>query len=505
MTDPTKLVANRAVMLTGEEFRAAGHQLIDQIADFFDSLPARPVTRAESPRELREVLGAGGLPETGQAAAELLTRIAPMLFDHSLHNGHPRFMAYITSSAAPLGALADLLAAAVNANVGRWDVAPLATEIETQTIRWLAELVGYPTDCGGVMASGGNMANFLAFVAARKAQATWQVRKDGLYGEPRKLVAYVSADAHTWVEKAADITGLGTDAIRWVATDDAQRMRPGDLEALIRSDRRAGLLPFLVVGTAGTTGTGAIDPLAALAKVARAEKLWFHVDGAYGAFAAALADAPADLRVLAQADSLALDPHKWLYSPLEAACVLVRDAGALPDAFSFLPSYYKLDRNADEDETGINYYNYGVQNSRGFRALKVWLGLQHLGRSGIAEAIQRDIRLARHLHDQVGRHPELEARTLSLSISTFRYRPPALAGEAKAVQAYLNELNQRLLDTMQKGGEAFVSNAVVRGDYLLRACIVNFRTAKADVEALPELACRLGKRLDAEMRPAGLR
>jgi len=491
--------------ISGAEFRAAGHQLVERIAGYLDGLRAQPVTHGESPRQVRDALGRGSLPDSGRSAAALLEEITPLLFDHSLHNGHPRFMAYITSSAAPVGMLADFLAAALNANLGRWDIAPLASEIEGQTVRWLAELVGFPAECGGLMVSGGNMANLHAFIAARRAQASWDIRREGLYGHPERLTVYATAETHTWIEKAADVCGLGTGAIRLVDTDAAQRMRPAALAEAISADRRAGRLPFMVVGTAGSTGTGAIDPLAELGTIARAEGLWFHVDGAYGAFAAALPEAPADLQGLRAADSVALDPHKWLYSPLEAACVLVRDPAALPAAFSFLPSYYKLDRRADDGRPGTNFYSLGLQNSRGFRALKVWLGLRHAGREGVVGMIRDDMTLARELHRQVLAHPELEARTQNLSITTFRYRPPGLAGEEGAVRAYLNDLNQQLLDELQRAGELFLSNAVVGEDYLLRACIVNFRTGPADIAAVPGIVTALGRRIDQALRPAALR
>ncbi|UCG72549.1 MAG: aspartate aminotransferase family protein [Chromatiales bacterium] len=490
--------------LDSEEFRAAAHTLVDQIADFYASLPTRRVTPGEKPSELRALLPANGLPESGQPVDELLAEVGPLLFDHSVHNGHPRFMAYITSSGSPLGALADLLAAAVNPNLGRWDCGPMATEIEGQVIRWLAELIGYPPDCGGLMTSGGNMANFLAFVAARKAMATWDVREQGLAGGTQALTAYVSAEAHTWVDKAADVAGLGAQAIRWVATDDKQRLCPDELTRLIAADKAAGCLPFMVVGTAGTTGTGAIDPLPELANIAAAEGLWFHVDGAYGAPAAALPEAPVELQSLERADSVAIDPHKWLYAPLEAGCTLVRDADALPAAFSFLPSYYKLDERVDGEAPGVNYYNLGMQNSRGFRALKVWLGLRAAGRQGVVAAVRKDIALSRRLYEQAEKHPELEAGTQSLSIATFRYRPASLTAGPDP-DGYLDRLNRRLLVDLQRDGRIFVSNAVVDGDYWLRACVVNFRTTADDIDAIPDIVARMGRHLDGELRPASMR
>ena len=496
--------AERAALdMSAEEFRAAGHRLIDRLAEFYDSLRTRPVTRGETPDVIRGLVGRGTLPATGTSAVELLEEIVPLLCEHSLHNGHPRFLGYITSSAAPLGALADLLAAAVNPNVGKWDLAPVATEIEAQAVRWLAELVGYGAPCGGIMVSGGNMANILAFLAARHAKAPWDVRANGVGADPRRLVVYASRETHTWIQKAADLSGIGTSAIRWLAVDVEQRLQVTELERELHADRAAGCWPFLVVGTAGSVSTGAVDPLREIAAVARRHGLWFHVDGAYGAPAAALPEAPDDLKALALADSLALDPHKWLYTPLEAACIVVRDPAALMRAFSYRPRYYHLDVEGAEEMT--NYFEHGLQNSRGFRALKVWLCLRQVGRRGYERMIRDDVALARRLFAAAGRHAELEARTLGLSIATFRYRPTAAHAGGEAWSKYLDELNTKLLGALEREGECFVSNAVIDGAQYLRACIVNFRTRIADVDALPELVASRGRRLDAELRPAALR
>jgi glutamate/tyrosine decarboxylase-like PLP-dependent enzyme len=490
-----------ALDMSGAEFRAMGHRLVDQIAEFYDSLRERAVTRGETPDAVRDLVGRGALPVDGAPARELLDSIVPLLCDHSLHNGHPRFMGYITSSAAPLGALADLLAAAVNPNVGKWDLAPAATEIEAQVVRWLADLVGFGAPCSGIMVSGGNMANFLGFLVARHAKAPWNLRIDGVGADARRLIVYASRETHTWIEKAADLFGIGTSAIRWLPTDATQRLRVDELERQIEADRAAGSWPFLVVGTAGSVSTGAIDPLRAIAEVARKQGLWFHVDGAYGAPAAALAEAPADLKALALADSVALDPHKWLYMPLEAACTLVRDPSALLHTFSYRPAYYHFD--GEEDLT--NFYELGPQNSRGFRALKVWLCLKNVGRAGYEKMIRDDIALAQRLFEATKRHAELEARTLSLSIATFRYRPAGAHAGSEEWSKYLDTLNTALVGALEREGECFVSNAVIDGAQYLRACIVNFRTRVEDVDALPEIVARRGRRLDSELRPASLR
>jgi aromatic-L-amino-acid decarboxylase len=491
-----------AAEMTPEGFRQAGHRIVDLVADWLARMPAGPVTRAATPRALRAVLGEPPMPQEGTPPLPALEEAARLLFEHSLFNGHPRFWGYITSSAAPLGALADLLASSVNPNVGGWQLSPLASEIEAQTIRWLGELIGFPAG-GGLLVSGGNMANLVAFFAARRAKAPWDLRAAGLSGRAERLVFYASTESHTWIQKAADLSGLGTDAIRWIETDARQRLDAAALERRVREDRTAGLLPFLVVGAAGTVGTGAIDPLPAIAEVAAREHLWFHVDGAYGAPAAALDDAPPDLRGLARADSIALDPHKWLYAPLEAGCTLVRDSRHLVEAFSFHPTYYRFE-GAPDDDPPINYYEMGPQNSRGFRALKVWLGLKQAGRAGQVRMIRDDIELAHALHRAVAARPDLEAATCNLSITTFRFVPPDLKG-IEGARAYLDALNEELLERLKESGEAFLSNAVVNGRFVLRACIVNFRTTLADVEALPALVCRLGTETDARLRPEALK
>lgn len=478
-----------------EEFRALGHALVDRIAGFLTELPERPVTPGETPAQVRTTLGNATLPEDGSDPASLLEEAFDLLRDHSLFNGHPRFWGYITSSAAPIGALGDLLAAAINPNVGGFGLGPMGTEIEAQTVRWIAELLGYPVECGGLLVSGGNMANIVGFLAARHAKAP-EVRTAGV-ASAQSLRAYASAETHTWVQKAADLAGLGTDSIRWIATDGDQRMDMAALERAIEADRAAGDVPFLVVGTAGSVSTGAVDPLPAIADLCRRYDLWFHVDGAYGGFAVAAPGTPDDLCGLREADSIAIDPHKWLYAPLEAGCVLVRDREALRDTFSYHPPYYHFDNPEDEP---INYYEYGPQNSRGFRALKVWLAMRQAGRSGYARMIGDDIALAGELFRQVEGHPDLEARTLGLSIATFRYIPADLRADPATHTDYLNSLNTALLTRIQGGGETFISNAVIDGNFYLRACIVNFRTTAADVAALPEIVARIGAEVDGGMR-----
>lgn len=497
----TRNSGTSALDMSAAEFRSIGHQLIDRIAEFYESLPARSLTPAKSRSEIVDAIGTGSLPETGTDAGALLAEVAPLIFDNSLHNGHPRFVGYISASAAPLGALADLLAASVNANLAKWELSPVASEIEAQTVRWLAELIDYPGDCGGLMVSGGNSANLHGFIAARQAAAGWDLRREGLYGDPRRLTAYVSNDTHTWIQKAAEMCGLGATSVRWIDCDDQGRIDPAALAARIEEDRREGCQPFLVVGTAGTVGTGAIDPLRELAQFCREQQIWFHIDGAYGALAACLPEAPDDLHALGLADSVTVDPHKWLHNPIEAACILTREPDALSKAFEFRPDYYEF---IDDGESGIEYYQHGLQNTRGFRALKVWLGLRAAGIDGYRASMRDDIALARLLHDIVASNPDFEARSLNLSIATFRFAPAAIRGDGEQVAGYLNALNKAIVAEVQASGRAFISNAIVNGDYLLRTCVVNFRTTDEDIRAVVGLIENIGNELDRRMRPAGL-
>jgi aromatic-L-amino-acid decarboxylase len=487
-----------ALAMDAHEFRKLGHRLIDRIAHFLDSVHERKVTPGETPSQVRSALGAArSLPAKGEDAGLLLDRAADLLFDHSLFNGHPRFWGYITSSAAPIGALAELLAAAVNPNVGAWLLSPMASEIEGQTIRWIAEMLGYPADCGGLFVSGGNMANLVCFLSARQAKAGWDVRKVGLTGAPLRV--YCSTETHTWIQKAADICGLGTDAIRWIATNGQMQMDTSALREQIVRDLATGDRPFLIVGNAGTVSTGTIDPLGKIRDISREFNLWFHVDGAYGGMAAVSNDPPPELAVMREADSVAVDPHKWLYAPLEAGCALVRNCESLRDAFAYHPPYYLFGAEA------TNYFDLGPQNSRGFRALKVWLALQQAGLEGYAQMISDDISLARKLHLRASQFPELETLSCSLSIATFRFAPADLDRTSEDTEGYLDRLNRELLTRMQNGGEAYLSNAIVNGKFALRACIVNFLTSQSDIEGLLPLVLKIGRELDSNLRPHTLR
>ncbi len=490
-----------SIEMDRQEFKEIGYQLIDSISELLESIREKPVTPAESSEQLQALLGNASLPVKGRPAKELMHETSELLIRHSLFNGHPKFLGYITSSAAPIGALADLLAAAVNPNVGAQILSPLATEIEKQAIKWLAEFIGVSPGYGGILVSGGNMANFTAFLAARTAKAPDNFKEEGLTKSCEKYLVYCSRTTHTWIEKAAILFGHGSHSIRWIPADEENKMDNGALKASIISDVEKGYKPFMVVGTAGDVSTGAVDHLDAIGAIAKAHDLWFHIDGAYGAPAASLPELGTLFKGIEEADSIALDPHKWLYNPLEVGCTLVKNPTHLTDTFSSHPEYYNFGKG--EEDQAQNFYEYGLQNSRGFRALKVWLALQQVGRNGYVKMIAEDIQLAKLLFELADKHSELEAVTHSLSIATLRYIPPGYAKKDPAGQAYLNELNEALLNELQEGGEVFLSNAVVTEMYCLRACIVNFRTSETDIEEIIEIIVREGARIHHEFQAKG--
>ncbi|MDX1476239.1 MAG: aspartate aminotransferase family protein [Saprospiraceae bacterium] len=461
-----------------DTFRELGHWLVDKIADYYASLDARPVSPGLTPAETRTRLPASAFPEQGLSPDEIIRSTVDVLMETSMLSGHPRFWGYIIGAGTQIGALADLLAATINPNVGGWHIAPMASEIEQQTVNWIAEWVNFPPDHGGLLVSGGAMANYVGFLAARTNQAEWNIRSEGLRAGGQ-LKVYCSVETHTWIQKATDLFGMGTDAIEWIPTDQHLRMDLQILKARIARDKRDGYVPFLVVATAGSVSTGAVDDLRGVAEICRKEGLWFHVDGAYGAPAAHLPECQAVFDGLQEADSIALDPHKWFYCPQEAGCALVRNRQHLLDTFSYRPPYYHFEEY--DEEPGINYYEYGMQNSRGFRALKVWMTLRQAGKEGLRAMIRHDIAMAQLLYDLVDQAPDFQAFKTSLSITTFQYVP-----DATASRETINALNEEVMVRLQNGGHAYVTNAVIDDRYLLRACIVNFRTRHRDIASLPD-------------------
>ncbi len=457
-----------------DAFRRSGHALVDAVADHLEALPGRPVWQP-LPDDLRAALLALPLPDGPTGLDALAGTMARDVLPHAMGNGHPAFFGWVNSPPALAGVLASLTAAAMNPSVVSGDHADV--HLERATVRWLAELVGYPHAPGaGLLTSGASAATIVCLAGARgraTAAAGHDVRERGLASGPR-LVAYVPSEAHSCVRRALELLGLGSDSIRPVPLPGG-RLDAGALRSAIAADRAAGATPALLVGSAGTVNTGAIDPLDALAEVADAEQLWFHVDGAYGAFGVLDPALSARYRGMERADSLTLDPHKWLGVPVDAGCALVRRADDLRDAFSVIPPYLRQDAGT---ELGT-FAEYGLEQTRPFRALKTWATIAARGRDGIVDQIVRANTLARELATMVEREPLLElAATPETSIVAFRARLPGCAPErAEAV-------NRALPEAVQARGRAFVTGTVYEGRETIRACILHPGSTATDLAAL---------------------
>ena len=460
--------------------RELGEAVVELWGELLERLSDRPVSGSFAPDAVRAAV-ALEVPDEPLGLDALTEHLRALVLEHSVYIGHPGFLAYVCGAGTVPGAAGDLVAAALNQNLGGHRLSPGATEIELHLARWLARECGLPAGSSGYALSGGAMANLVPLKAARDAAAGAGVRFEGLRGLPQ-LTVYASTEAHVVIQRAADVLGLGSDAVRAIPVDQRFRMRPDLLEEALERDRTAGAVPAAVVATAGTTATGAIDPLPEVAALCDRYGAWLHVDAAYGG-PAVLAD---DLRPLLagidRADSIAVDPHKWLYAPVQVSLVLVRDLQRLADSFSVEATYTW---RAEEERRGVDLSQLGPQFSRGFSALKVWLALLAHGRDAFARRISHDAALARYLGELVEERPDFELMTEpSLSICCFRYAPQALKADEEA----LDRLNERVMTAIQKDGRVYCSNAVLNGRFCLRACIVNFRTEAEHLELLLDVA-----------------
>jgi aromatic-L-amino-acid/L-tryptophan decarboxylase len=471
--------------------------------DLLERLPDEPVVRRWTAAEVREAVTMD-VPEAPMGDDDLLAHLRAVILERSAYLGHPRFMAYVSGSGTVPGAVADLLASGVNMNVGGWVLSPSATEIELHLCRWFArEVFGLPEGSGGEITSGGAMATFIALKTARDRRAGWDVRHQGVAAGP-PLVLYLSEETHVVSDRAADMLGIGLDQVRHVPVVD-YRMSVDALAERIEEDRAAGMTPFAVVGTAGTTATGAVDALDEIADVCSDRGLWFHVDAAYGGPAMLAEDLRPLFAGIDRADSIAFDPHKWLYTPHAGGCVLVRDVDDLVGSFDMYASYTVQDKETTQH--GLDLGRLGPNFSRSFWALKVWVSLLAHGRAAYGRRISHDAELARYLGALVEEREDLELMApVGLSVTCFRYVPPGLpADDPEARETYLGRLNQRIMTEVHLDGRVFFSNAILQDRFVLRTCIVNFRTEAEDMEAVVETTVELGAALDAELRPEALR
>lgn len=468
------------------EVRAQLRRAADWAADYLEGSGAYPVASRNRPGDLAAALPVVA-PEIGEPLSAILDDVDRLILPGITHWNHPGFLAYFANTGSPPGVIAELLTAALNVNGMLWRTSPSATELEEVSLDWLRQMLGLADHWRGVITDTASMSSLLALAAARDA-AVPDLRQRGLAGRPdlAPLVVYASDQAHSSIDKACLMLGLGLDNLRKVPVDRDFRMVPGDLAAAIAADRAAGRRPMAVVATVGTTSSTSIDPVPAIAAIARDEGLWLHVDAAYGGAAAVDLERRAVLDGVDQADSLVVNPHKWLQVPIDCSALYLRDPERLKAAFSLIPEYLRT----PEAKQVTNYMDWGVQLGRRFRALKLWMVLRAYGREGLAAVIREHCRLATLLATWVDAAPDWE-RLAPVPFSTvaFRHRPAALAGDETALEAH----NSHILARVNETGEVFLSHTKLGQRYALRVAIGNAGTTEETIARCWELLRAAGE------------
>jgi aromatic-L-amino-acid decarboxylase len=474
-----------------DAMRALGHRMVDDMLDWLESARERKVWQpvpAEVKAYFQQPAPTAPTPPA-EVYADFLERILP----YPMGNIHPRFWSWVMGNGTALGMLAEMLAAGMNPNLGGGE--HVGIYVERQVIDWTKELLGFPADASGLLVSGASMANLVGLAVARNTRAYFDLRKVGLQGCTGRMMVYTSSEAHSSIQKAVELLGLGSDSLRLIPVDGAYRIDVPALERALVEDRAAGLQPMCLIGHAGTVNSGAIDPLEALADIAAREGMWYHVDGAIGAPAALAPDLRPKLAGMSRADSLALDFHKWLYVQFEAGCVIVRDEPSHRQAFSLTPEY--LEHHGERGLAAGSRWpsEYGVQLTRSFRALKIWMSLREHGAEKYGRLISQNAAQARHLAELVEESPELElVAPVDLNIVCFRYHPGARdGGDTGWDDERLNALNQEILLRLHESGIAAPSYTTLDGRYALRAAITNHRSRREDFDLLAGEVVRLGR------------
>ncbi|MGB6134871.1 MAG: pyridoxal-dependent decarboxylase [Acidobacteriaceae bacterium] len=458
------------------EFRTLGHEVVDLLAEYFETIEEKPVFPDVEPQVLTRLFDEP-LPETPMAAEEVLDEVRQKLLPYCTHVGHPGYMGLITPSPNPVGVIGDFLCSALNQNIGAYSIGPAAVAMERRTVRWLTNMAGYGPGAGGNLTSGGMMANFLGLKLARDWASGDRAQHDGLEG---RWAVYASEERHVSVDKAVDAIGLGRNALRALPTDARFEVRLDALERAIAEDKARGIRPMCIVGIFGTTNTGAVDPIRELRKIADREGMWLHADAAYGGGMLLSRMRPMRDRGLELADSITIDPHKWFYAPLDAGAVLVKDERRLTASFGMKPSYLTDEMEGANER--YQYYVHGFEQSRRFRSLKVWMSFKRYGAAQIAEWIDNNVRQARHLYELVAQRPEFEAASEPpMSAICIRWRGTELsADDAK-------KLHVSVVERVEKSGKFWISTTELKGRTWFRINPVNFRTRSEHMDQLLDL------------------
>lgn len=465
-----------------DDFRHYGHRFIDWIADYLEHPERYPVLSPSQPGEIKAQLPTRP-PQQPEAVYQILTDFEKIIMPGLTHWNHPGFFAYFGITGSGPGILGELLTAALNVNAMLWRTSPAATELEEVTLDWLRQMLDLPATFDGVIMDTASVASMLAIAAAREAVEGLAIRTKGLAGRtdiPR-LRVYISDQTHSSVEKGAIILGIGQENVVKIPSDDNFRLKPGELERAIKADLAASYHPLFVCATVGTTSTTSIDPVPAIADIAQRYRLWLHIDGAYGGMAAILPEMRHVLAGAEQADSLVVNPHKWLFTPIDLSAFYIRHPDILKQAFSLVPEYL---RSAETDAKIVkDYMDYGVQLGRRFRALKLWLVIRTFGSEGLAARLREHIRLGQQFAAWVDASPNFE-RMAPTPFSTvcFRAHPPLFDDETE-----LDGLNEALLNAVNTTGEIFISHTKLHGRYILRLAIGNIRSDEYQVRRAWEL------------------
>jgi aromatic-L-amino-acid decarboxylase len=476
-------------------FATLAHRMVDDMLGHLRTVRDRPAWQPMPP-EVRASFSEP-VPWEGEGEERAYDDFVRNVLPYPNGNLHPRFWGWVHGGGTPLGMMADMLASGLNAHLAGFNQAPAL--VEHEVIRWLAELMGMPSDASGVLVTGATMANVLALAVARYAgarDAGWDVREEGLQGTARpRLMLYGSTETHAWANKAAELLGLGRASFRQIPVDDADRIDIAALSAAVAADRAAGHRPFCVIGTAGTVNTGATDDLESLADYCHAQHLWFHVDGAFGALARLSPTLRPIVAGIERADSVSFDLHKWMYLPFDVACVLVRDPAVHRATFAASASYLAVPARGVA-AGGFPFAERGMDLTRSFKALKVWMSMKAHGVRSYAALIEQNVADAHYLAALVSADPELQLLApVPLNVVCFRYAPAGVAAEQ------LNALNAEVLIRVQEAGIAVPSGTTLRGRYAVRVANVNHRSERADFEILTDAVKRIGREILASERP----
>jgi len=457
-----------------KEFRTAGHQVVDLLAEYLENIESRPVFPDADPKLIGQLF-TESLPENPEPFDDVLGELQQKLLPYCTHVGHPGYMGLITPSPNPVGVIGDFICSALNQNLGVYSIGPSAVAMERQTVRWLADLAGYGKQAGGNLTSGGMMANFIGLKLARDWASGDLAQHDGVQ---QRWAVYGSEERHVSVDKAVDAIGLGRNAYRAIPTDAEFRVRIDALEAAIEQDHRDRIRPMCIVGMFGTTNTGAVDDIRALRRIADREGMWLHADAAYGGGMLLSRNFALREASLEMADSVTIDPHKWFYAPLDSGAILVKDETRLTASFGMKPAY--LTDEMEQAKDRYQYYVHGFEQSRRFRSLKVWMSFKRYGARQIGEWIDNNVRQAQHLYALVKDDAEFEAASdPPMSAICIRYRPVA---EADAVRLHAEVAGQ-----VEKSGKFWIGTTELKGRMWFRINPVNFRTRAEQMEQLLEL------------------